>query len=80
VRFSVSAWAGAVGDTDVEPYLLPDRLSAQRYRELLETVLSGLLEDVPPAVRQRLWFQNDGAPAHYRKDVRHWFNATYPGR
>jgi hypothetical protein len=60
VRFSVSIWAGIVGDIVVGPYLLPDRLTAQRYRDFLETVLPGLLEDVPLAVRQRLWFQHDG--------------------
>jgi hypothetical protein len=80
VRFSVSVWAGTVGDIVVGPYLLPDRLTAQRYRDFLETVLLGLLEDVPLAVRQRLWFQHDGAPAHYGEDVRQWLNATYPGR
>jgi hypothetical protein len=41
----------------VGPYLLPDRLTAQRYCDFMETVLPGLLEDVPPAVRQRLWFR-----------------------
>jgi hypothetical protein len=46
----------------VGPYLLPERLTAQRYRDFLETVLPGLLEDVPLAVKHWLWFQHDGAP------------------
>jgi hypothetical protein len=54
VCFSVSVWAGIVGDIVVGPYLLPDRLTAQRYRDFLETVLPGLLEVVSLAVRQRL--------------------------
>jgi hypothetical protein len=65
VCFSVSVLAGIVGDIVVGPYLLP----AQQYRDFLETVLPGLLEDVPLAVRQRLWFQHDGVPAHYGEDV-----------
>jgi hypothetical protein len=80
VSFSVGVSASIVGDTVVNPYLLPDRLTAQRYRDFLETVLPGLLADVPLAVRQRLWFQHDAAPAHYGEDVRQWLNATYPGR
>jgi hypothetical protein len=64
----------------VGPYLLPDRLTTQRYRDFLETVVPGLLEDVPLAVTQRLWFQHDRAPVHYGEDVRQWLNATYPGR
>lgn len=55
--------------------LLPDRLL-----DFLETVLPGLLEDVPTAVRQRLWFQHDGAPTHYEVNVWQWLSATYPGR
>lgn len=43
----------------------------------LETVLPGLLEGVLVSVRQRLWFQHDGAPAHYGEDIRQWLN---PGR
>jgi hypothetical protein len=65
IRFSVSVWAGIIGDIVVGPYLLSDLLTAQRYRDFLETVLPGLLEDVPLAVRQRLWFQHEGAPARY---------------
>jgi hypothetical protein len=34
-RFSVSVWAGIVGDIVMGPYLLPDRLTAQRYRDFL---------------------------------------------
>jgi hypothetical protein len=80
VRFSLSVWAGIVGIIVVGPYLLPDKLTAQRYRDILETVLPGLFEDVPLAVRQRTWFQQDGAPAHYGENGRQWLNATYPGR
>jgi hypothetical protein len=47
VCFSVSVWAAIFGDIAVGPYLLPDRLTAQRYRDFLETFLPGLLEDVP---------------------------------
>jgi hypothetical protein len=39
-----------------------------------------LLQDVPLAVRQRLWFQNEGAAAYYGEDVRQLLNATYRGR
>jgi hypothetical protein len=35
------------------PYLLPIMLTGQRYHDFLETVLSGLLQVVPLAVRQR---------------------------
>jgi hypothetical protein len=37
-------------------------LTAQLYHDFLETCQPGLLEDVPLAVRQKFWFQHDGAP------------------
>jgi hypothetical protein len=70
-------WAGIVGDTVVGPYLLPNKLTAQQYREFIETVLPGLLEDEPLTVRNRLWFQHNGAPGHYRNDIQQWLNATH---
>jgi hypothetical protein len=56
--------------------LTADRLSAQQYTDFLESVLLQLLEDVPLAVRQRLWFQLDEAPVHNGEDVWQWLNMT----
>jgi hypothetical protein len=60
VTFSVSVWTDIVGDIVVNPCLLPGMLTAQRYRDRIETDQWGLLEDVRPTVRQRFWFQYDG--------------------
>jgi hypothetical protein len=54
VHFCVSVWAGIFGDVVLGPYLLPNRLTVQRYRDILETVLQGLLKAVPLALRQSL--------------------------
>jgi hypothetical protein len=76
VLFTLSVLVGIVGDIFVGPCLLPDRLTAQRYRDFLGTVLPELLEDVPLAVRQMLWFQHDGAQAHRGEEVQQWLSAT----
>jgi hypothetical protein len=39
-----------------------------------------VLEEVPLAVRQRLWFLHDGAPAHLGEDVQQWVDVIYPRR
>jgi hypothetical protein len=54
VNVGISVWAGIVGDIAMGPYRLPDRLTDQRCRNILQTVLPGLLEGVPLAMRQRL--------------------------
>jgi hypothetical protein len=48
------------------PFLLPDRPDGS---DFLETVLPGLLEDARLSMGQRLWFQHDGASAHYGEAI-----------
>ncbi|GBP46999.1 hypothetical protein EVAR_32518_1 [Eumeta japonica] len=40
--------------------------------------LSGLLEDVPLNLICDMWFQYDGCPAYYRRNVREWLDTNYP--
>jgi hypothetical protein len=79
VHFSVSVWAGITRNIVMGTCLLTDRLSAQWYHDFHEIVLLGMLEDVPLALRQRLWFQHDGAALRYGEDVWQWLNMTYSG-
>jgi hypothetical protein len=53
-------------------------LTAQQYHDFLEIVLLELLEDVTLDVRQKLWFQHNGAPTHFGEDVWHRLHAKYP--
>ena len=46
----------------------------------LHYLYSEMLENVPLQVRQRLWFQHDGAPAHFVLDVREYPNNVFPNR
>ncbi|OXU30556.1 hypothetical protein TSAR_016220 [Trichomalopsis sarcophagae] len=50
------------------------------YLEFLENDLPRYLENVPLGVRLRLWYQQDGAPAHYARDVRTFLNQRFPNR
>lgn len=79
-KFSVNMWAGIINDYLIGPYILPPRLTGRIYSIFLEEVLPGLLEDIPLDIRQHLWFQHDGAPAHFSVDVQEHLNATFGGR
>lgn len=46
----------------------------------MENELPVMLEDVPIAIRQRMYFMHDGAPAHFSILARNWLDANYPGR
>ncbi|GFW01710.1 uncharacterized protein TNCV_4086251 [Trichonephila clavipes] len=84
-RFSINVWAGIVPNNLVGPYILPSRLTDRTYNIFLQEVLPELLVDVPPSVRSRMWFQHDGASAHFSRNVRnhldtgqHWIGRGGP--
>ncbi|GBL93300.1 hypothetical protein AVEN_219446-1 [Araneus ventricosus] len=42
----------------------------------LEQVLPELLQDVPIAIRNQMWFQHDVPPVHFSLDVSNYLNAS----
>ncbi|GFV99782.1 transposase-like protein [Trichonephila clavipes] len=62
----------------IGPYILPDRLTGPSYLIFLEQVLPELLDSahVTAATRTSMWFQQDGAPAHFSISVRNHLDAT----
>ena len=76
-RFSVNIWAGIVGTHLLGPVILPGRLTGAAYLQFLQTTLPVLLESVPLAMRRNLWFQHDGAPAHFSVDTRAQLTIDY---
>jgi hypothetical protein len=52
-----------VGDCLVGPHVLSHRLTGNHCREFLLYDRPKLLEEVPLAVRERMWYMHDGAPA-----------------
>ncbi|GFW67609.1 uncharacterized protein TNCV_3392801 [Trichonephila clavipes] len=81
-RFLVNVGAGILGDHLIGPYILPDRLIGPRYLISLEQVLPELLDSahVTAATRTSMWFQQDGAPAHFSISVRNHLDATFGER
>ncbi|XP_046145770.1 uncharacterized protein LOC123989136 [Osmia bicornis bicornis] len=80
VRWSFNVWAGICGDFIVGPYLLPDRLDGPSYRVFLEHILPDLAEVIPPEIRRGMFYQHDGAPAHYATNVRAYLDEAFQDR
>ncbi|GBM52204.1 hypothetical protein AVEN_170990-1 [Araneus ventricosus] len=55
-------------------------MTLDTYLVFLNDVLTEFLDDIPLAAIQGLWFQHDGAPAHFCAPVRDWLGMEYPGR
>jgi hypothetical protein len=74
-QFSIHVWVGIVGDSLVGRHVLPHRLTGNHYRDDLPK----LLEDVPLAVRARMWYMRDGAPEHFSRAGRDVLNIMTDG-
>jgi hypothetical protein len=65
-----------VGDCLVGLHVLPHQLTGNHYQDVLFHDLLKLLEDVPLAVRARVCYMHDGAPAHFSWPMRVVLNNT----
>ena len=77
----VCVWAGMWAGGIVGPYFFEDTVDRAGYLQILETFV------IPELIRLKIldfidfiYFQQDGAPAHYHRDVRNFLQATFPGR
>jgi transposase len=75
-QFSINVLAGIFRDCLIGPHVLPHRLTGNHYRYFLLHDLPKLLRYVPVAVRARLWYMHDGAPAHFSRAVRDVLSST----
>ena len=55
-------------------------LTARRYREILEEVIPELMENVPLALYNAVYFQQDGAPSHNSALLREFLDENFPQR
>lgn len=79
-QFGINIWAGIVDGKMVGPFNLPRRLDGISYLNFLRNNLGEILENETLETRQNLWFQYDGAPAHYYLQVRQHLNAEFSDR
>ena len=81
VRYTVNVWCGLMGNQLIGPYFLDGgSLNGERYLQFCQEVLPGLLENVPLATRQAMWFQHDGCPAHNTLAVSRHLDAQFGTR
>lgn len=74
----VNVWCGIWSDRIVGPYFFDSNLNQESYLEMLETVVLPFLDDINLEKRGKLFFQQDGCPAHNAVAVREWLNKYFP--
>lgn len=76
----VMVWCAIWGDNVIGPYFFPGNVSAETYLKMLKEFLWPFLENVPLSRLRKLWFQQDGASAHFALVVRNWIEQHFPNR
>lgn len=79
-RFSINVWAGILNARIIGPHFIEGRLTGANYQQLLREVVEAQLEEVPLTYLASLYYQHDGAPAHYQRDVRAYLDVTFGER
>lgn len=79
-RFSINVWCGLIGSTIVGPVFYEGTLTGERYVELLRNVIHNFLDNVNLDDRQRIFFQQDGAPPHGTQHVTQLLNEFFENR
>lgn len=79
-RFSVNVWAGIIGNHVLGPFIIPNRLNGDNFLHFLRNEVQDSLMELPLAVVRQMWFQLDGAPAHFAAPVRAWLDEEFPNR
>lgn len=79
-RFSINIWSG-IFNGSLFMQVLPQRLNGNSYLALLENhVEYTILDDIPLATRELMWYQHDGAPPHISQNVVRWLNHHFGQR
>ncbi|KAL4123158.1 hypothetical protein QTP88_015381 [Uroleucon formosanum] len=75
--WGTNVWCGILGDSIIGPYFYDGTLNGRRYLDFLSNHLPPMLENVPLNIRENLFFQQDGAPAHNAIIVRQYLNDQF---
>lgn len=80
----INVWAGIIGERIVGPFFMNENLTGTRYLNLLQNEIVPALTNLFPnengELDRHIWFQQDGAPAHFELNVRQFLNDTFENR
>lgn len=79
-RWSVNVWAGIIGDYVIGPYFINGNVTANSYIHFLNNEFNEMLQILPPEIRETMWFQQDGHPAHTANATIQVLNQKFPNR
>lgn len=76
----LNIWAGILRNRIVGPFFIDGNLNAAQYIHLLQTNIIPAVQDIAGPDFHEVWFQQDGAPAHFGVRVRELLDRVFPNR
>lgn len=74
----VNVWAGIFGRKVIGPFFINGNLNSESYLHMLQNEVIPAIENVSGQHFPTVWFQQDGAPPHYGRQVRQYLDETFP--
>lgn len=75
----LNVWAGIFNDRIIGPFFIEGNLNAEKYEALLRDQVYPAILAVAGDINQ-VWYQQDGAPAHFGRFVRGYLDANFRER
>lgn len=76
----LNVWAGVFRDRIIGPFFIDGNLNGEKYLEMLTNQIVPAIQEIAGDEFDNVWFQQDGAPPHYRNIVRDYLNGTFENR
>jgi hypothetical protein len=80
IRFSLTVWAGVFNDNIIGPYFVEERLTRESYLVILREMLPNIMNEVPLAYLQSLYFQLNVVPPQELRAVRAYLSDEFGAR
>lgn len=76
----LNVWAGLFRDQMIGPFFIDGNLNGPKYLQLLQEEIVPSLQEIAGDEYDEVWFQQDGAPAHFTRIVRDYLNEEFNNR
>ena len=76
----INVWASILNDTLISPFFIDGNLNSRAYEELLRNQIVPRIREITGDNFQNILFQQDGAAAHYGREVRAYLETQFPHR
>lgn len=73
----VNVWCAVSYYGIIGPYFFENACNRHSYLNMLNTFFSDHLEQLPLDYRRNMYFQQDGCPAHFAREVKEWLDLKF---